>query len=213
MNMIAVNGSPRRNGNTATLLQNALKGAQENGAETELINLYELNFKGCSSCFACKRKGSKCNGLCAMRDDLTNGLKRILECDALILGSPIYFGDVTGEMRSFLERLMFPNLSYNEGERSVFEQKINTAFIYTMNMPEEFLAQMNYEEIYNHNKNLLKILNGDTEYMVSYDTYQFDDYSMYEASRFDEAHKAKVKAEQFPVDCKKAFDLGARLVK
>lgn len=54
---IALNGSPRKNGNTATLLQKALAGAAEAGAETELIHLIDLDYKGCSSCFACKRKG------------------------------------------------------------------------------------------------------------------------------------------------------------
>ncbi|WP_052410227.1 NAD(P)H-dependent oxidoreductase [Paenibacillus durus] len=54
-------------------------------------------------------------------------LQEILESDALLLGSPIYFGNVTGEMRSFLERLLFPNLSYNVGERSTFEGRSTQA--------------------------------------------------------------------------------------
>ena len=210
MKAIAVNGSPRENGNTAVLLQNALRGAASKGAETELINLYELNFKGCISCFACKRKGSQCNGLCAMKDGLTDVLKNILTCDALFLGSPIYFGDVTGEVRSFLERLVFPSLSYNTGQRSIFQGKITSGLIYTMNATEEQACQMNYEAIFQQNKNLLGIFHGDPEILISYDTYQFNDYSMYEASKFDEIRKGKRKSEQFPVDCRRAFEMGAR---
>ena len=56
MNVIAVNGSPRKTWNTATLLQKALDGTASAGAETELVHLYDLNFKGCISCFAFKRK-------------------------------------------------------------------------------------------------------------------------------------------------------------
>ena len=57
MKVIGINGSPRRNWNTATLVRDALEGAAEMGAETELYNLYDLDFKGCTSCFSCKRIG------------------------------------------------------------------------------------------------------------------------------------------------------------
>lgn len=211
MKVIAVNGSPRKSGNTAVLLENALRGAGENGAETRLVNLYELNFKGCVSCFECKRKGSSCNGICAVKDDLRGVLEDILTCDVLLLGSPIYFANVTGEMRSFLERLVFPNLSYNTGDRSVFHGKIVSAFIYTMNVTEEQMKQVNYEAVFKQDQALLQLFHGNSEIFVCNDTYQFKDYSMYEASKFDEAHKARVKAEQFPIDCRKAFELGIRL--
>ncbi|MBN7773596.1 flavodoxin family protein [Clostridium aminobutyricum] len=211
MKVIAINGSPRENGNTAVLLQNALRGAESNGAETELVNLYDLNFKGCISCFVCKRKGNTCDGICAMKDDLTKVLENILTCDVLLLGSPIYFGNITGELRSFLERLCYPNLSYNEGSRSVFHGKIASGFIYSMNVPEEQMKLLNYGAVFEQNKNLLQLFNGNSEILCANDTYQFKEYSLYEASRFDEAHKAKVKAEQFPSDCQRAFEMGARL--
>lgn len=211
MKVIAVNGSPRKNWNTDTLLKEALEGAKSVGAQTEVIHLYDLNFKGCISCFACKRKKSKHAGHCAMKDDLTNVLDKILESDVLLLGSPIYFGNVTGLMRSFLERLLFSNLSYNEGHPSIFQGKLSSGFIYTMNVPEEFLKQVNYDALFQQNINLLQRFNGTSEFMISTDTYQFEDYSKYEASMFDEKHKSQVKAEQFPIDCQKAFDMGVRL--
>lgn len=212
MHVIAINGSPRKQGNTATLLQHALRGAESKGAKTKLVHLYDLNFKGCISCFACKRKNGRCGGLCAMQDDLRDVLRDILACNVLLLGSPIYFGNVTGEMRSFLERLIFPNLSYNAGQRSIFSGKIVSGFIYTMNAPAEQAQRIGYEAIFRQYADLLQILRGTSEFLPSYDTYQFEDYSLYEASRFDAAHKARVRAEQFPVDCQKAFEMGARLV-
>ncbi|MHB8074519.1 flavodoxin family protein [Desulfosporosinus fructosivorans] len=211
MKVIAVNGSPRKNWNTDTLLQKALDGAKSMGAQTEAIHLYDLNFKGCISCFACKRKNSKHAGHCAMQDDLTNVLEKIFEADVLLLGSPIYFGNVTGAMRSFLERLLFSNLSYNEAHRSIFQGKISSGFIYTMNVSEDVVKQVNYEALFQQNENLLKIFKGTSEFMISTDTYQFEDYSKYEASMFDEKHKSQVKAEQFPIDSQKAFDMGVRL--
>jgi len=70
MKIIAINGSPRKNCNTAKLLKKVLEGAKSKGADTELINLYDLNYKGCNSCFLCKIKGSKSYGICAVNDDL-----------------------------------------------------------------------------------------------------------------------------------------------
>ena len=111
MKIIAVNGSPRKNWNTHLLLGKCLEGAKEKGAETELINLYDIQFKGCTSCFICKLKGNSASK-CAMKDDMELVLQKITECDGLVLGSPIYFSDVSGEMRSFMERLLFPYSSY-----------------------------------------------------------------------------------------------------
>jgi len=211
MNVIAINGGPRKSWNTVTLLENALKGAESNDATTELIHLYDLDFKGCKSCFACKRKNNNCNGLCAINDELKDVLEKILKCDVLILGSPIYFGNVTGEMRSFMERLLFPNLSYNAGARSTFTSHIASAFIYSMNITENQMQQTNYEAIFEQNRSLLQIFNGPSETLISNDTLQFKDYSLYDASKFDGDHKARVKSEQFPLDCQKSFDFGSRI--
>ena len=84
MKVIAVNGSPRKKWNTATLLEKVLEGAASQGAETKLTHLYDLRFKGCTSCFACKTKGGKSYGTCAVRDDLTPLYAEIKEADALV---------------------------------------------------------------------------------------------------------------------------------
>ena len=137
MLVIAVNGSPRKKWNTATLLEHALKGAVSKGAKTELVHLYDLDYKGCISCFSCKKKGGKSYGKCAVKDGLTPLLEKIAVLDALILGSPIYFGTVTGEMRSFMERLLFPYFTYTMPPESLFPKKMPTAFIYTMNVTDQ----------------------------------------------------------------------------
>jgi len=211
MKAIAVNGSPRKNWNTGILLKRAIDGAASVGAETETINLYELNYKGCTSCFACKVKDGKRAGRCAMKDDLTEVLEKVIACDVLLLGSPIYLGDITGAMRSFFERLVFMNLSYDEGRRTNFAGKISIGFIYTMGMPQKMLEESGYKYNFNLHMQYFQLLNGTTEYLISSDAYQFDDYLKYAASKFDEKHKAKVREEQFPVDSQKAFEMGKRL--
>jgi len=213
MKLVGINGSPRKKWNTATMVEMALEGAKSEGAETEHIHLYDLDYKGYKSCFACKTKGSKSYGRCNIKDDLTEVFETIKNADAVILGSPIYFGVVTGEMRSFMERMIFPHFTYTNPPESLFPKKIKSAFIYTMNIPEEMVEDYGYKHQFETNKQLLTLLFGSSEALCSYDTYQFNDYSKVVADRFDPVHKARHRDEQFPVDKEKAFKLGVRMVK
>lgn len=210
MKVIAFNGSPRKTWNTATLLKHALEGAASQGAETELIHLYDYNYKGCISCFACKSIGGKSYGSCAVKDDLKPILKKVEEADAIILGSPIYFGMTTGETRSFLERLMFQYLVYDKNYSSLFKKKIQTGFIYTMNLNQSQAKEFGYEQNLKVTENAMKRIFGTSEALFVTDTSQFNDYSKYETSAFNEKEKAKRRKEVFPEDCQKAFDMGAR---
>ncbi len=212
MKVFGVNGSPRKKWNTAILLNKALEGAASQGAQTELIHLYDLNFKGCVSCFACKTINGKSYGRCAVKDDLTAVLAKVEEVDAMFLGSPIYFGTVTGEMRSFMERLLFPYLAYTNPPSSLFSRKINTGFIYTMNAPEERIGQFGGQHI-GLNEMMLKMVFGASESMMSFETYQFDDYSKVVSTLFDVEKKVQRRKEIFPKDCEQAFQMGANLVK
>ncbi len=209
MKVLAVNGSPRKKWNTATLLERALEGAASAGAETELVHLYDLDFKGCVSCFACKTIGGRSYGKCAMRDGLRPLLEKAAEADAIILGSPIYFGSVTGEMRSFMERLMFPNLTYTDPPQSLFHGKISTGLIFTMNVTEDVM-----KERYGQNLGILEmvmtLIFGSVETLYGFDTMQFDDYSKILSTRFDPVKKAASRHDLFPKDCEKAFEMGAR---
>lgn len=210
--VIAVNGSPRKTWNTATLLAEALEGAAAQGAATELVHLYDLDYKGCRSCFACKLKGGPGHGRCAVRDGLAPLLDKIAAADALILGSPVYFGSVSGEMRSFLERLLFPYLKYAAGDkRTLFPRVLPTAFIYTMNVDEARLREFGWDKHLANNTRVLTMIFGAHEALFAYDTLQFDDYSRYDAPMFDPAAKARSRAEAFPRDRERARELGARL--
>jgi multimeric flavodoxin WrbA len=211
MKVIAFNGSPRKNWNTAILLEKALAGAKSQGAKTEVIHLYDLNFKGCISCFACKQKDGKSYGKCPVDDDLKPLFERIEKAHALIFGSPVYLGNVTGEMRSFLERLVFQYLTYTDPPATLFDRKIKTGFIYTMGVTEEVMKQIGYLQFLNLIATFTERIFGSSEALCSFDTLQFDDYSKYVATRFDPEQKAKRRREIFPLDCQKAFEMGARL--
>lgn len=211
MKLLAINGSPRKTWNTATLLKNCIEGAASQGAETELIHLYELTFKGCVSCFQCKTKDGESYGRCGVNDELTLILEKVMEADILILGSPIYFGSVTGEMQSFLERLQFPFLTYTDPPASIFPGKIRTGFVFTLGADENMSKERGFDariEMYGF---ILKMIFGNSETLSCYDTYQFDDYSKIYAPRWDPAKKAKRRAEVFPEDCRRAFEMGVGL--
>lgn len=210
MKIIGINGSPRKNWNTATLLTKALEGAESQGAQTELIHLYDLNYKGCVSCFACKLKNGKSYGKCGYNDELTPILEKIEDTDAIILGSPIYFGDTTGEMRSFIERMTFPYLVYDENYSSLFKKKIHVGMIYTMNVDEIRMQQMGYSNNFKMVEMFMGRTFGEAETLIVTDTYQFNDYSKYVVSAFNPEKKAKIRDEKFPQDCKKAFEMGVK---
>jgi multimeric flavodoxin WrbA len=208
--VLAINGSPRTKCNTATLLSKVLEGAASQGAEVELVHLYALNFKGCISCFACKLKNGESYGRCAVDDELTPVLKKAGETDALVLGSPIYYGSVTGEMRSFMERLFFPYSVYDANRSTLFNRRIKTGLIYTMNVREDQMKQIGYDRSLGLAEMVMARIFGRSESLFVYDTYQFDDYSKYEATVFDVEAKAKRRKEEFPRDCQKAFEMGVR---
>ncbi|MBJ6752291.1 flavodoxin family protein [Geomonas anaerohicana] len=212
MKVIGINGSPRKQWNTAQVLQKALDGAAAQGAETELIHLYDIDFKGCTSCFACKLKGGKSYGTCAMRDGLTPVLEKIAQADGLVLGSPVYFGRATGEMCSFLERLLFQYFVYAQPPESLFERKLKTAFIYTMNVPEAVMQQINYAVHMGGNEAFLTRIFGSCETLCCNETLQFDDYDKYVFSYFDPQQRRERHSVLFPENCQKAFELGQRLV-
>jgi len=115
------------------------------------------------------------------------------------------------EMRSFQERLFFPYLTYTDPPASLFPHKIGVGAIYAMGAPEEMARERGFDQHVALNEAVLKIIFGDAESLCSYDTYQFDDYSKVVAERFDPESKAKRRAEVFPIDCQKAFELGAKL--
>ena len=212
MKCLEINGGPRKKWNTSMLLEKALEGAASAGAATELVHLYDLDFKGCTSCFACKLKGGKSYGKCAMNDGLTPVLDKVADVDVLLLGSPIYFGTVTGEMRSFMERLLFPYLVYTDPPGSLFDRKIATAFIYTMNVSERLMKEHNYPVHIGLNENVLGRTFGRAESLCSFETLQFEDYGKMVFNYFDPEERKERRRTVFPEDCRKAFELGSRLV-
>ena len=207
MNVLAICGAGDKRRNTATMLKSAFDGAMSvPGATGEIVNLYDLAFRGCIGCHSCKLLDESRFARCAMRDDLTPVLEKAIDADVILLGSPIYFSDITGELRSFLERYLFPGITYNKDRTPTYPKRPKVGWVFTMNAPGEF-----YKDFFGGLVNLTGRVIGDSEYVMAYQTQQFEDYSKYAATMFDADMVKKRHLEQFPKDCEAAFEMGKRL--
>ena len=214
--LIILNAGPRKNFNTAQLLKEAQKGAESIGVDVEYIDLFDIDFKGCRSCYACKIKGSKTKGLCAINDNLRPILEKILKSNAVIIGTPIYCGDTTGVYRNLTERMIFAAIKYLKDETTgVMQRELNCnipiGIINTMGATEEQFNRTYLPEMIGMNEFLMKTAFGYCEVLNIFDTPHFDDYSKYECNIFDAEHKKQVKETQFPKDLKRAFEFGKKL--
>ena len=208
--IVAINCSPRSTWNTATLVREDAKGAEAQGAQVRVIDLYKLEkFTGCVSCFGCKLPQSL--GRCVCRDGLAPVLEAIRGADGLIIGSPNYLGDVTAGFRALYERLIFQSLTYKTEVRSYNERQIPVLMIMTSNASEDLYAQIGYDQMLQRYQGSLGTFVGPTKIFISSDTLQVKDYSRYNWTMFDpEAKKARHEAV-FPEDKKKAFALGEQM--
>jgi multimeric flavodoxin WrbA len=123
MKAIAINGSPRKNGNTHSLIENVLKPLQESGYTPEIIHIGGTPIRGCRACMKCKElKNKRCS---IETDSLNEIIQKVFQSNLLILASPTYFADITSEMKAFIDRL-----GYVSGANGrLLEKKIGTALV------------------------------------------------------------------------------------
>ncbi len=100
MKVVCIYGSPRKKGNSATIANRFLDRLNESHDGVKKYYLNKLNFKGCQGCMSCKGKAEKC----VLKDDLTEVLEQIKETDVLVLATPVYYYDITGQMKCFIDR-------------------------------------------------------------------------------------------------------------
>ena len=205
--IMIIDGGPRKIFNTASMLQRFAEGAMSvgNDIEVKTVRLYGIDYKGCMSCMACKIKG-KTSNVCKFKDALTPVLEEIAQADGLVLGSPIYFGDETGQMRAFLERLAFPWLSYNDYSMTA-PKKMPVVLMETMNG----LPDRNNSQGYGSMEHRIKAALGEPERIIAYNTYQVNDYNRFELGGFSEEAKRQYRDEHWQSDLQKAYDAGRRM--
>ena len=206
--IMIIDGGPRRNMNTAAMVEKFAEGARQGGAEVKIVRLYDIDYKGCRSCMACQIKGKRVDS-CRFKDGLTEILAECTAADGLAMASPIYYGEMTGQLRCFWERFTFPWLSYSQGTL-VAPKKMPVTMIYTMNAtPEQAPSTL---------KNMAGIemftgmaLGCEVEVIQANCTKQVADYSRFDFSEgMAQAHD-KWHEEHFPKELQRAFDAGKRM--
>ena len=204
-----VNGSPRKSSNTAQMCEAFEKGvkAVNNNIEVKFFNLYDYNYKGCISCLCCKEKDSPNYGKCVKKDGITDIINEISEADGVVFASPIYFMDISGEMKSFLERLLFPFLTYEKGFRAVPPKKLHTATIYTMNVREEGFNSNHLDSV----EWYLAHVFSKPERVCAFNTCQVNDYKKYRMDVFNEEDKLNYKKTNWEKDLNKAIVAGKHM--
>ena len=213
MKFYAINGSPRKNGNTAAMLQHFLDGAASAGQlETEMVHLYDRDYKGCISCFRCQRDNDATYARCQYRDGISDLLPEVSMADGVALGSPIYIHDLTSGLRAFLERLAYPYVDFRNKGNTNAPKKLPVAMIYTMNVMESQMREAGYETILKKNEDFIaRIFRAQPVRICAYNTYQYADYSQYRVGLWDERAKAEHRRVQFPLDCQAAYDAGKKM--
>ena len=208
MKTVILNGSPRKNWNTAQILKEAQRGAESAGDEVSYVDLYSLDYNGCRGCMACKRKGIAEPFKCRFKDGLTPVLESILQADRLIAGAPIYFDNVPGGFHSLVERISFPALSYND-YTSTFPGKVDIDMFFTMNANEKRWEQVTKARV-SSSLEPLHLLRGELRMFPVFNTLQVKDYSKYEMASFSEEDKRAARETEFPKALEHAFKAGAR---
>ena len=205
--IIIIDGGPRKTFNTASMLKKFAEGVNSvsDSIEVKTVRLYGLDYKGCMSCMACKVKG-RASKVCKFKDALTPVLNEIAEADGLVLGSPNYFGEVSAQMRAFLERLAFPWLSYNDYSITA-PKRMPVVLVQTMNGTPE----SNNDNGYGTMEYCITQALGTPEKIVAYNTYQVKNYANYELAGFSEEAKRRYREQHWDNDQQRAFDAGRNM--
>ena len=123
MKVVAINGSPRKNGNTAMLIDTVLAELIKAGIETEHLQLGGKKIHGCMACMKCFEKRNK---RCSIENDILNELlAKMIEADGIIIGSPTYFANVTSDVKALIDRAGFVAIANGQ----MFQRKVGAAVV------------------------------------------------------------------------------------
>ena len=209
--IVAVNASPRTEWNTGTLVREAARGAESEGADVKVFDIYGLEkFTGCVACFECKLGDNR--GRCMNQDGLSPILEEIRSADGLIIGTPNHLGDGSAGFKALYERLIFQHITYKKELASYIERAIPVFFIMTSHAAEELYTPNGYGKMISGYQNSLNIFVGPTKVMICGDTLHVEDYGKYEWTMFDPEAKKARREDVFPKEKQQAFDFGAAMV-
>jgi len=138
MKVLGIVCSPRKGGNTEILVQEALAGARDSGAKTELLTVRDKNIKPCDGCLACEK-----TGVCHIKDDMQPIYEKMLNADGIILGTPVYFWSMSGQAKVLIDRtiaLRYPYLKLANKVAGAIAVAARNGAISTLNVLQRYLA-------------------------------------------------------------------------
>ena len=151
--IFALNASPRRDGNTAWAARQILEGAKAQGAGARVYHSSRLDIKPCRGCFGCK-KGDRG---CIVKDDMQGLYKPILQADALVLATPVYMGQVSAQLKLFIDRL-FPIFSPRFSPYFKEDTRKKLLLVFTQGNPD----RDKFSAYYDYTKRMFELLEFDT---------------------------------------------------
>ena len=143
MKVVGFVGSPRKKGNTTALVNEVLRGASESGAQTKVFNINELSIRGCQACYKCQTP----EGKCVQADGMAGLYDEIFSADAVVIGTPVFMFQVTGQMKIFIDRL-FALLYLKDGQPGAFRNKIKgkrAVTVYAQAQPDTGLFASSFD--------------------------------------------------------------------
>ena len=155
MNIVTILGSPRSTGNSTAIARRFTETAEKLGAKARVFELNQLPCRGCQGCYACKKEADHC----VLRDGLSDALSAVAKADIVVLSSPIYFGDITAQLKIFIDRcfsFLKPDYIGNPQPSRLSPKKL--VFVLTQGHPDE----NSFNDIYPRFSGFLKWL-GFTE--------------------------------------------------
>lgn len=151
MKVVTLLGSPRSQGNSATIARHINAAAESLGSHTRTFELNKLSYRGCQACYACKKGAESC----VVKDDLTEVFAAAAEADLLVLASPVYYGDVTAQLKGFIDRTyswLRPDYMSNPQPSRLSSKKL--IFVLTQGNPDT----ANFTDIFPRYERFLKWL-------------------------------------------------------
>lgn len=151
MRITGVSASPRKKGNTAWAVDRILEGAEENGSKAKVWYFNDLDIKPCKACNACQ----KGNRGCGIKDDMQKIYKAVERSDVVVLGSPVYMGQMSAQAKLFMDRLYA--LPSPKNKENAAKKKL--VLVFTQEDPDEGL----YREYFDHTKNMFQLMEFDVQ--------------------------------------------------
>ncbi|NTV58379.1 MAG: flavodoxin family protein [Deltaproteobacteria bacterium] len=144
MKVVGFNGSPRKDGNTGILIHKVFRELEQEGVETELVQLSHKKIHGCIACYKCVENKDR---RCAVNDDAANEyIEKITQAQGVVMGSPVYFMDVTPEMKALIDRAGFVSRSnggiYKNKVGALVAAARRTGAMHTLDTMSHFFMSM-----------------------------------------------------------------------